>query len=119
MAPIRAWWEEESREMISRYFHNELQLMGQEPYTCEPFIAKAVVEKHLRWPSMWTVFPLQDLLAMDLQLRRENPMEERINVPAIMPYYWRYRMHLNMETLLQATDFNALLHDLLHRSNRA
>ena len=119
MAPIRAWWEEESREMISRYFHNELQLMGQEPYTCEPFIAKAVVEKHLRWPCMWTVFPLQDLLAMDLQLRRENPMEERINVPAIMPYYWRYRMHLNLETLLQATDFNALLHDLLHRSNRA
>jgi 4-alpha-glucanotransferase len=119
MAPIRAWWEEEDRALISRFFHNELQFMGQEPYTCEPFIAKAVVEKHLRWPSMWTVFPLQDLLAMSLELRRENPMEERINVPAIMPYYWRYRMHLSLENLLEQAEFNGMLFDLLHRNGRA
>ena len=119
MAPIRAWWEEEDRALISRFFHNELKFMGQEPYTCEPFLAKAVVEKHLRWPSMWTVFPLQDLLAMDLKLRRENPAEERINVPAIMPYYWRYRMHLNLEDLIEAEGFNLMLHDLLHRYDRA
>lgn len=119
MAPIRAWWEEEDPALISRFFHNELQFMGQEPYTCEPFIAKAVVEKHLRWPSMWTVFPLQDLLAMDLELRRENPAEERINVPAIMPYYWRYRMHLTLENLLGQDGFNGMLYDLLHRNQRA
>lgn len=119
MAPIRAWWEEEDRALISRFFHNELHFMGQEPYTCEPFIAKAVVEKHLLWPSMWTVFPLQDLLAMDLVLRRENPMEERINVPAIMPYYWRYRMHLSLENLLGQDGFNGMMYDLLHRSGRA
>lgn len=119
MAPIRAWWEEEDPALISRFFHNELQFMGQEPYTCEPFIAKAVVEKHLRWPSMWTVFPLQDLLAMDLELRRENPTEERINVPAIMPYYWRYRMHLTLENLLGQDGFNGMLYDLLHRNQRA
>ena len=119
MAPIRAWWEEEDPALISRFFHNELQFMGQEPYTCEPFIAKAVVEKHLRWPSMWTVFPLQDLLAMDLELRRENPTEERINVPAIMPYYWRYRMHLTLENLLGQDGFNGMIYDLLHRNQRA
>ncbi len=119
MAPIRAWWEEEDPALISRFFHNELQFMGQEPYTCEPFIAKAVVEKHLRWPSMWTVFPLQDLLAMDLELRRENPAEERINVPAIMPYYWRYRMHLTLENLLGQDGFNGMMYDLLHRNGRA
>lgn len=119
MAPIRAWWEEEDPALINRFFHNELQFMGQEPYTCEPFIVKAVVEKHLRWPSMWTVFPLQDLLAMDLELRRVNATEERINVPAIMPYYWRYRMHLTLENLLGQDGFNGMLYDLLHRNQRA
>ena len=31
---------------------------------------------------MWSIFQLQDLLGMDEGLRREDPDEERINVPA-------------------------------------
>ena len=48
---------------------------------------------------MWVVFPLQDLLAIDEDLRNPDADAERINVPAIMPYYWRYRMHLGLNEL--------------------
>jgi hypothetical protein len=55
---------------------------------------------------MWAIFQLQDLLGMSETLRRENPHDERINVPAIAHHYWRYRMHLTLEQLLQETTFN-------------
>lgn len=52
---------------------------------------------------------LQDLLGMDAHLRREDPTEERINVPADAKNYWRYRMHLWIEDLQAAEQFNAVL----------
>jgi 4-alpha-glucanotransferase len=58
---------------------------------------------------MWAVFQLQDLLGIDGSLRRENPYEERINVPADPNHYWRYRMHLTLEALEQADQFNGEL----------
>ena len=67
---------------------------------------------------MWAVFPLQDLLAMDETLRHPDPAEERINVPAIMPYYWRYRMHLEVEGLAAAEGFNTRLGALVRESGR-
>jgi len=42
-------------------------------------------------------FQLQDLFGIDEQLRRQNPQEERINVPANPKNYWRYRMHLTLD----------------------
>jgi 4-alpha-glucanotransferase len=55
---------------------------------------------------MWSVFQLQDLLGMDETLRRENPNDERINIPANPQHYWRYRMQMTLEELMQATNFN-------------
>jgi 4-alpha-glucanotransferase len=62
---------------------------------------------------------LQDLLAMSGPLRREDPFEERINVPANPKHYWRYRMHLSVEALLDAEEFNTLLLEMLRASGRA
>jgi 4-alpha-glucanotransferase len=62
-------------------------------------LATRIIDQHLQSPAMWAVFPLQDLLAIDENLRHPDPDAERINVPAIMPYYWRYRMHLGIEEL--------------------
>lgn len=67
---------------------------------------------------MWAVFPLQDLLAMDERLRAEDPASERINVPAIHPYYWRYRMHLSLDELAGAADWNRRLGQMLQASDR-
>jgi 4-alpha-glucanotransferase len=44
---------------------------------------------------------MQDLLGMDGKLRRQDPDAEQINHCENLPYhYWRYRMHLPLETLL-------------------
>jgi 4-alpha-glucanotransferase len=68
---------------------------------------------------MWAIFPLQDLLAMDETLRHPQPEFERINVPAIMPYYWRYRKHLTTDQLIASDAFNGKLRELIQASGRA
>ncbi|MCP3930989.1 MAG: 4-alpha-glucanotransferase [Bacteroidetes bacterium] len=118
MAPTRAWWEEMEYEQKQRFYNEVLGFQGNPPDFCETFIVEQILYQHLLWNSMWTVFPLQDLLAMDSDLRLDNPMEERINVPAITPYYWRYRMHLNMEDLLEKERFNTKLKRMLVSSGR-
>ncbi len=56
--------------------------MGRSPFFCDAWINKAIVQQHLHSPAMWSIFQLQDLLGMDENIRRENPNDERINVPA-------------------------------------
>ena len=67
---------------------------------------------------MWSIFQLQDLLGMDAQLRRPDAGAERINVPANPKNYWRYRMHLTLEQLLQAGTFNHGLNQLIRQNGR-
>jgi 4-alpha-glucanotransferase len=55
---------------------------------------------------MWSVFQLQDLLGINQILRREDPDEERINIPANPNHYWKYRMQLTLEDLLKEEAFN-------------
>jgi 4-alpha-glucanotransferase len=67
---------------------------------------------------MLCILPLQDYLSMDGNLRRTDPREEQINVPANSRHYWRYRMHLTVEQLLNAQRFNEELHNMIKNSGR-
>ena len=117
MNPIRAWWEED-REVTNDFWHMILGNQGEAPYFCEPWICRQILEQHVWSPAMLTVLPLQDWLSMDAQLRREDPNVERINVPANSRHYWRYRMHLTLEQLAQADEFNQNLADMIAASGR-
>jgi len=108
MSTIRGWWEED-RALTQRFFNQQLDVAGDAPPICEPWINKAIIQQHLASPAMWSIFQIQDLLGMDEHLRRKDPASERINVPAISRYYWRYRMHLTLEQLGQAEAFNQSL----------
>ena len=114
---LRGWWEED-RAKIQRFYSHILGNWGEATAFCEPWIATQVINQHLYSPSMWAIFPIQDLLAMDGQLRRQNPGEERINVPANPQHYWKYRMHLTLEQLLSEDGFNHFLRQLNERSGR-
>lgn len=105
MSTIREWWEED-RALTQKFFNAELNYPGNAPATCESWISRAIIEQHLASPAMWSIFQLQDLLGMDDHLRRPNPADERINIPANSRHYWRYRMHLPLESLLAADNFN-------------
>jgi 4-alpha-glucanotransferase len=91
---------------------------GTAPGDCTPEICRFVVEQHLVGASMWCLLPLQDWFGLDPELRRKKASEERINVPAIPRYYWRYRMHLTIEDLLKASGFNRLILSLITESGR-
>jgi 4-alpha-glucanotransferase len=77
-----------------------------------------VVAEHLASPSMLCLLALQDYLSIDEQLRRPTPEEEQINVPADPHHVWNYRMHLTLETLLVATDFNRRLQRMMAAAGR-
>ena len=117
MNPLRAWWEED-RQLSMRFFREVLHADGDAPQSCEPWICQRIVSMHLASPSMFAILPLQDWLAMDETLRAPDPHRERINIPAIPRYQWRYRMHLTLEQLLAAVDFNTTLCDMITLNGR-
>ncbi len=117
MSTIRGWWEED-KERIQQFYNHELGQSGEAPYYCEAWINTAIVIQHLYSPAMWTVFQLQDLMGMDAALRKEDPHSERINIPADPKHYWRYRMHVTLESLLQQDDFNVTLYGYIQQSGR-
>lgn len=117
MSTIRGWWEED-KDRTQRFFNNEMGQWGNAPAFCEPWINKAIVLQHLHSTAMWSIFQLQDLMGMSGSFRRENPHDERINVPANPHYYWRYRMHLTLEELIKERTFNEELKLQVEHSGR-
>lgn len=117
MSTIRGWWEED-RQRTQIFYNNEMGQRGEAPHYCEAWINKAIVVQHLYSPAMWSVFQLQDLLGMNEKLRRNNPQEERINIPANPKHYWQYRMHIGIEDLLQAAEFTSELQGYIKSSGR-
>lgn len=119
MPTMRGWWHEE-REEAQQYYSDVLHCDGDAPRDCTPQIARRIVERQMRASSMLAILPLQDWLAMDSRLRRDDIAAERINVPAISQHYWRYRVHLSIERLLAEVDFTAAVRGLtaLRRGER-
>ena len=117
-SPLRAWWEED-RGLTQRYFNEVLGCEGDAPYFCEPWVADLIIAQHMHSPAMLAILPLQDWLATDGEVRYNgNPADERINVPAIPRYYWRYRMHCTLESLQENDKLNGHIRALVESAER-
>jgi 4-alpha-glucanotransferase len=55
---------------------------------------------------------------MDERVRKADVDSERINIPAIPNHYWRYRMHLTIEQLLEEGGLNAEIRAMIEASGR-
>jgi 4-alpha-glucanotransferase len=117
MSTIRGWWRED-RNSTQKFYNLELHQPGIAPEQCETWINREIVRQHLDSPAVWSIFQLQDLLGMDETLRRPDANAERINVPATPNYYWRYRMHLTLESLARAENFNGAVAEMVRQSGR-
>lgn len=117
MGGIRLWWEND-HGVSQRYFNNVLHEPGEAPAYAEPWICSKIVNLQLKSPSMLCILPLQDWLSTDGRLRRQNPADEQINVPANPRHYWRYRMHLTVENLLSQDPYNGMLASMIQESGR-
>lgn len=117
MSVLRGWWEED-RALSQRFFNEILGQQGQAPYFCEDWVAEMILRQHLHSPAMWCIVQLQDWMAIDASLRRENPHDERINIPANPKHYWRYRAHLSIAQLSRQKAFNARIRNMITESGR-
>jgi len=117
MSTIRGWWEEDRGKTMNFYQH-VLGHNDQVPYYAEPWVCREIINQHLHSPAMWTIFPMQDLIAMDGNLRWDQTDKERINVPSDPENKWRYRMTISLAELLNAKDFNQMVKGLIHLSGR-
>ncbi len=79
---------------------------------------RKVIESHLASNSILAIFPLQDWLSIDDNLKSTDPKRERINIPSDPDNYWRYRMHLTLDELLCADKFNDTISKLLSSFGR-
>lgn len=121
MAPLREWWQsghDTERHRIQDFYNHILGWEGAAPREAGPELCAAIIQQHLYAPSMWAIFPLQDLLAMDGELRHPDPYAERINVPSDPDHYWRYRLHRPLEALLAAEGFNRRLAGMVTQAGR-
>lgn len=117
MSTIRGWWEE-NRENTNWFYNNILHHFGEAPQYCESWICREIIGQHLESSAIWSIFQLQDLLGMDDTLRREDPSEERINIPADPDHFWNYRMHIKLEDLKNKKTFNNNLKQMIEEAGR-
>ena len=117
MPTLRQWWVEDEA-LTQDYFNSMLYRGGAAPHPLPGWLAKDIVSRHLTSPSMLCLLSFQDWISIDEGLRLPDANAERINIPANPRHYWRYRMHLNIEQLLAADDFNNEISTLIIQSGR-
>ena len=83
------------------------------PQECEQ-----ILRDNLGSVSMLAIFPIQDWLSIDPDLRRKDFMSERINYPADALNKWKYRLHINLEDLAKQEKFTAKVADLIKKAGR-
>jgi 4-alpha-glucanotransferase len=118
MPTLRLWWSEDE-DRRQHFFNEVLQKDGKAPSTMPGWLCEEVIARHLFSPSMLCLISLQDWLSMDEQLRSDDIENERINIPSNPDHYWRYRMHLTIEQLMQSHEYNERVKLLINRSSRA
>jgi 4-alpha-glucanotransferase len=117
MSTVRGWWESDLLTS-QKYYHQNLKGTGVAPAVCTTEMVEAINKQHLAAPSMWAVFPIQDLVGMDDKLRRTHAAEEQINEPSNPQHYWRFRFHLSLEQLLKEEFLNKRIKTMVEESNR-
>lgn len=116
METLRQWWRDDEK-VRSRFAREMLGMDLPEPVLSGE-IARRIIRQHLDSPGMWAVFPFQDLLAMDETLRSDDIEGERINVPAIASFYWRWRMEMDIDALAKEKGFKQLIRGMISEGGR-
>ena len=84
----------------------------------EPWEVRNMLWEFLASPSMLAIFPLQDWVALDKRFRRADRNVEHINYPADSDNHWKFRIHFNLNELMQESELNVAVTGLLKDSSR-
>ena len=114
---LRQWWKED-RALTQKYYNEQLDQNGKAPEELTPYLTEIIIKQHLHTEAMLAIFPIQEFFATDKDLQNPDENAERINIPAIFPHYWRYRMHIGLEDLLKNKSFNQKIANWVNASGR-
>lgn len=117
MPTLRQWWDEDYNR-TQEYYNSQLYRSGAAPHPLPGWLAREIITNQLTCPSMLCILSLQDWFAIDEKLRLEDANAERINIPANLRHYWRYRMHLNIEDLIANKEYNDNIKELIQHTGR-
>lgn len=117
MPTLRQWWDEDY-ERTQTYYNMMLMRNGEAPHPLPAWLAREIISRQLACPSMLCVLAIQDWLAIDEKLRLPDANAERINIPANPRHYWRYRMHVCIEDLMENAEYNNNITDLIKQNRR-
>ena len=98
--------------------HDMETLRMQCDHDPEPWEVRNMLWEFLASPSMLAIFPLQDWVALDKRFRRGDRNVERINYPADSDNHWKFRIHFNLQDLMQESELNVAVTGLLKDSSR-
>ncbi|EFJ42152.1 cytosolic 4-alpha-glucanotransferase [Volvox carteri f. nagariensis] len=118
VTPLRAWYESDP-DRAERFYYHQLGGCGPPPPVCTPDVVRAVLQQHINCGSMLAVFPIQDLTALSLQYTTRPASAEVINDPTVSKHYWRFRIHVTLETLLADSDWLSTIAEMLVLGERA
>lgn len=102
--PLRVWLGRELNQYATMVGEGDEHYYDATPESC-----LEVLRKNLAAPSMLAIFPIQDWLSIDGTIRNKYASTEQINNPSDPHHYWKYRMHLDLEDLLEAEQLNQLI----------
>ncbi|MDI9338090.1 MAG: 4-alpha-glucanotransferase [Alphaproteobacteria bacterium] len=114
---LSGWWQE-NPAYLQNFYNNYLGFQGQLPAEANKDIIEAIIKHHLQSPAILSVFQMQDLLWLKHDYKPSNPDDERINVPANPHHYWKYRLPICIEDLVQDDNFCKHLKNLNIMTNR-
>ena len=117
MPTLRMWWDEDW-DRARNYYANILGRRDEAPHPLPSWLARDIMSRNLQSASMLCVLSLQDWLAINDDLRLEDANAERINIPANPHHYWRYRMHLNIDDMLNNQRFCDDIAEMIKQSGR-
>ncbi len=117
MSTLRGWWEEDANQ-TQRFYNTVLGRAGEAPAEATPELCEQIVSNHLYSQSMLCILSWQDWLSIDGRWRHPEAQSERINIPANPRHYWRWRMHLTLEQLMQAEALNEKIRSLIVHAGR-
>lgn len=117
---LRGWWLGLNRQQAQSFYREVLHQTGDAPAGPDlpGWLNKMIIETNLASPAMWAIFLLQDLLNINDSLHIPAADNEQINHPENPGQYWRYRMNIGLEQLMELTDFNQSLSELMRHHGR-
>jgi len=116
---LREWWNVELSDSERSAFWTLLGYTGTAPGEFDPDTARKVIQGLLATSSVFCVFQLQDLFALEPDLCSTDPAHERVNIPGTAnSVNWSYRIPENLEDILRREKLKVSIRELAEERNK-